>query len=90
VLERAHHLRAAWEEESRDFRRLVLEDEAVRTLHLAMLMESLPPLERPREQLQALAEAARRNETKGFSRADWIALLSDPETIAAASNPTGI
>ena len=36
------------------------------------------------------AEAARRNETKGFSRADWIALLSDPETIAAASNPTGI
>jgi membrane glycosyltransferase len=90
VLERAHRLRAAQEEEGRDFRRLVLEDETVRALHLAMLMESPPLVELPREQLQALAEAAKRNETKSFSRADWIALLSDPDAIAAASSPTGI
>jgi membrane glycosyltransferase len=87
VLERAHRLLAAHQEETRDFRRLVLEDESVRALHLAMLLESPPPLELPREKLLALAEAARRNDTKGFSRADWVALLSDPETIAAASRP---
>jgi membrane glycosyltransferase len=90
VLERAHRLRAAHQEDTRDFRRLVLEDETVRNLHLAMLMESLPPVECPREKLQALAEAARRNETKGFSRADWIALLSDPASIAAASSQPAI
>jgi membrane glycosyltransferase len=91
VLERAHRLRAAYREETRDFQRLVFKDETVRNLHLAMLMESPPPVELPREQLQALAEAAKRNETKNFSRADWIALLSDPDSIAAASavNPTG-
>ena len=85
VLERAHRLRAAGQEDSRDFRRLVLEDESVRRLHLAMLMEALPAVECSREKLMALADAARRNETKGFSRADWIALLSDPDAIAAAS-----
>jgi len=85
VLEHAHRLRAAHQEESRDFRRLVFEDETVRSLHLAMLLESLPPAELSREQLQALVEAAKRNETKAFSRADWIALLSDPDAIAAAS-----
>jgi len=90
VLERAHRLRAAHQEEARDFRRLVLDDEAVRQLHLGMLLESLPPMELPREKLLALAEAARRSETKDFSRADWIALLSDPDAIAAASSPTGI
>jgi membrane glycosyltransferase len=87
VLERAHRLRAAHGEDIRDFRRLVLEDAGVRQLHLAMLQESPPPLELPREKLQELAEAARRKDTQGFSRAEWVALLSDPETIAAASQP---
>ena len=88
VLERAHRLRAAHGEDGRDFRRLVLEDAGVRQLHLAMLQESPPPLELPREKLQELAEAARRKDTKGFSRADWVALLSDPAAIHAASTPT--
>ena len=87
VLERAHQLRAAAEEDSRDFRRLVLDDASVRQLHLAMLRESPPLVELPRERLQALADAARRKDTSGFSRADWIALLSDPAAIAAASRP---
>ena len=90
VLERAHRLRAAYQEETSDFRRLVLDDENVRRLHLGMLMQSLPPVECPREKLLALADAARRNETKGFSRADWVALLSDPDSIALASSPTEI
>ena len=90
VLERAHRLRAAHQEEIRDFRRLVLEDEGVRSLHLAMLLEAPPPLECPREKLMALADAARRNQTGDFSRADWIALLSDPDSIVAASNQPAI
>ena len=84
VLERAHRL-AAQERPMRDFRRLVLDDDDVRSLHLAMLQESLPPPDLPPEKLAALADAARRNETAGFSRADWIALLSDPASIAASS-----
>ena len=87
VLERAHRLRTAQGEDNRDFRRLVLDDENVRRLHLAMLQESLPALDMPWEKLQALAEAARRKDTGAFSRADWIALLSDPDSIAAASQP---
>ena len=87
VLERAHRLRMAQEEDGRDFRRLVLDDEAVRRLHLAMLQEALPTLDMPRKKLQALADAARRKDTGGFPRADWIALLSDPAGIESASQP---
>jgi membrane glycosyltransferase len=86
VLERAHRLLAANQEDGRDFRRLVLEDEAVRRLHLSMLREALPPPVLPPEKLAELAAAARRRDTAGFSRTDWIALLSDPDSIAAASS----
>jgi membrane glycosyltransferase len=86
VLERAHHLVAQEEKETRDYRRLVLDDAAVQGLHLAMLHEAPPVLDLPAEKLAALAAAARRRETAGFSRADWIALLSDPGSILAASS----
>ncbi len=85
VLERAHRLALAHAGDERDFRHLVLEDSGVRDLHLAMLHESLPPPSAPPEKLAALVEAARRRDTAGFSRADWIALLSDPPSIEAAS-----
>jgi membrane glycosyltransferase len=86
VVERAYRLRAAQTEDSRDFRRLVLEDPSVRSLHLAMLLEAPPVSNMPAEKLKALAEAAKRRETKGFSRAEWTALLSDPASIAEASS----
>ena len=85
VLERAHRLLAAQENDGRDYRRLVLEDASVQSLHLAMLRESQPMHDMPPEKLASLAEAARRRDTAGFTRADWIALLSDPRSIAAAS-----
>jgi membrane glycosyltransferase len=87
VLERAHRLLAAHQEDGRDFRRLVLEDAGVQSLHLAMLREALPAPAMPPEKLAALAAAAKRRDTAGFSRADWIALLSDPDSIAEASSP---
>jgi membrane glycosyltransferase len=86
VLERAHRVLAAHQEDGRDFRRLVLEDEGVRRLHLAILSEALPPPSLPPEKLAELAQAARRRDTAGFSRADWIALLSDPDSIVQASS----
>ena len=86
VLERAHRLLAAREQDARDFRRLVLEDSRVQNLHLAMLQESLPPPGLPPERLAELAAAAKRRDTAGFTRADWIALLSDPGSIALASS----
>jgi membrane glycosyltransferase len=85
VLERAHHLLAAQANEARDFRRLVLDDSQVQSLHLNLLKESLPPRDLPPEKLAELAAAAKRRETAGFSRADWVALLSDPDSIAQAS-----
>lgn len=86
VLERAHRLLAAQERETRDFRHLVLEDPQVQSLHLALLQEALPPPDMPPEKLVELAAAAKRRDTAGFSRADWIALLSDPDSIALASS----
>jgi membrane glycosyltransferase len=86
VLERAHRILAAHQEDGRDFRRLVLEDAAVRNLHLAILQEALPPPALPPEKLAALAAAAKRHDTAGFSKGDWIALLSDPASIAEASS----
>ena len=86
VLERAHRLLAAREHETRDFRHLVLEDSQVQSLHLSLLKEALPPPDMPPEKLAELAAAAKRRDTAGFSRADWIALLSDPNSIALASS----
>ncbi|HWY60475.1 MAG TPA: glucans biosynthesis glucosyltransferase MdoH [Rhizomicrobium sp.] len=86
VLERAHRILAAHQEDGRDFRRLVLEDATVQSLHLAILHEALPPPALPQEKLAALAAAAKRRDTAGFSRGDWNALLSDPASIVEASS----
>ena len=59
-------------------------DPVVMALHLRLLKEAPPLLERPRAQLDVLAEAARRRETEAFTRQDWVALLSDPESLEAA------
>ena len=61
-------------------------------LHLRLLQEGPPPLEMPREQLSALAEAARRRDTRAFTRQDWVALLSDPESLETAHGavPSGL
>src|SRR6202012_4572380 len=89
VLKRAHQLLARRETvpEDTDYRQLVLDDPAVRALHLRLLQEVPPPEETPREQLAALFDAAQRRDTKSFSRQDWIALLSDTESLEAANQP---
>jgi hypothetical protein len=51
-----------------------------------MLLETQPPPVLPPENLAALAAAAKRRDTAGFSKGDWIALLSDPQSIAEASS----
>jgi hypothetical protein len=66
-----------------DYRHLVLSDPSVMALHLQLLKEAPPMLEMPRAQLALLADAARRRETGAFTRQDWVALLSDPESLEA-------
>jgi membrane glycosyltransferase len=66
-----------------DYRHLVLEDPAVMALHLRLLREAPPDTQMPHVQLAALAEAARRRDTGAFTRHDWVALLSDPESLEA-------
>jgi membrane glycosyltransferase len=78
VLDEAHRLHAAQvTEQARDFPRLVLDDRAVRTLHLQLLREAPPSETPPSERLTALVAAARRQQTAGFTRQDWTLLLSD-------------
>ncbi|MGH6828223.1 MAG: glucans biosynthesis glucosyltransferase MdoH [Rhizomicrobium sp.] len=83
VLERARQLEGRTGKLEGDYRHLVLDDPSVMALHMRLLKESPPELEIPRSQLQALAEAARRGDTKGFTRQDWVALLSDAESLEA-------
>jgi membrane glycosyltransferase len=82
VLERAHALTEGHPPQG-DARHLVLEDGAVRGLHLALLADTPPPESASREKLAGLLEAARRRDTGGFSREDWTALLSDAESLKA-------
>lgn len=87
VLKRAHQLLAKREavKQNIDFRQLVLNDPETRALHLKLLEEVPPPDESAREKLVALTDIARRGGTKAFSRQDWVALLSDSQSIAALS-----
>jgi membrane glycosyltransferase len=87
VLKRAHQLLARYSrpQEATDYRRLVLDDPKVMALHLRLLNESPPQTHAPSPDLPALAEAARRRETASFSRQDWMALLSDPESVKTAA-----
>jgi membrane glycosyltransferase len=86
VLERAHRLSSSLIPGECDLRRMVLDDADVRSLHLALLQQSPPPPVLPPEKLAALAQAALRRETGEFSKSDWMALLSDPGSIMAASS----
>ena len=61
----------------RDARQLVLEDRAVRDLHLALLSGTPQPDQDAR--LGVLRAQAAQRETAGFSREDWTLLLSDSE-----------
>ncbi len=81
VLDRAHVLTEAHEKPLTDTRQLVLEDRAVRDLHLALPSGTPPPEDQAR--LGALREQAARRETAGFSRDDWALLLSDSEGLRA-------
>jgi membrane glycosyltransferase len=82
VLSRAHALAAGHADESHS-PRLVLDDAAVRGLHLALLSGMRPAPAQDRARLALLLESARRRDTSGFSRDDWTALLSDPESLRA-------
>ena len=81
VMDRAHALTEAHEPVLTDTRQLVLEDRAVRDLHLALLSGTPPPEDQAR--LGVLREQAARRETAGFSRDDWALLLSDSEGLRA-------
>ncbi|HEY0266154.1 MAG TPA: glucans biosynthesis glucosyltransferase MdoH [Rhizomicrobium sp.] len=80
VLNRAHALAAAREDNSRDVRQRVLDDARVRELHLALLAGVPAPAADP-VRLGTLLDQARRRETQGFSRDDWTLLLSDAESL---------
>jgi len=84
VLDRAHALAGRHDTVSGEVQQLVLEDAAVRDLHLALLAGSPAPLGDPARLAVLRAQAARR-ETAGFSRDDWTLLLSDPESLRALS-----
>jgi membrane glycosyltransferase len=89
VLKRAHQLleRKKAVAHETDYRQLVLDDPQTRALHLKLLEEVPPPSDVAPEKLMALAGAARRGDTKAFSRQDWIALLSDSQSLAENSFP---
>jgi membrane glycosyltransferase len=81
VLDRAHILTEAHQKPLTDARQLVLEDRAVRDLHLALLSGTPQPEDQGR--LGVLRAQAARRETAGFSRDDWALLLSDSEGLRA-------
>ena len=87
VLKRAHQLLERRETEARiaDYRELVLDDPVVRALHLRLLEEAPPPQSEPSPQLPLLVEAAKRGDTRAFTRQDWVTLLSNPEGVGEAA-----
>jgi membrane glycosyltransferase len=82
ILERAHALAAAHQRPHADPCTLVLEDAAVRRLHLALLADTPhPPGDAARlHSLRALASA---RQFSDFTREDWTLLLADAEGLAA-------
>lgn len=77
VLSRAHALAEAHKETSAEPQRLVLEDPAVRELHLALL-NGAPPVGDPLR-LWSARERLRRRGPSGLSKEDWSLLLSDSD-----------
>jgi hypothetical protein len=90
VLKRAHQLLERREADAKisDYRELVLDDPVVRALHLRLLEEAPPPDAEPNPQLPLLVEAARRGDTKSFTRQDWVMLLSNSQGVGEASRET--
>jgi membrane glycosyltransferase len=87
VLETAQRLTAARADEGeRNFPRLVLDDHDVRALHLQLLRNSPAANDTAPERLASLAQAAREGRTENFTRQDWMALLSDADSLTAAEN----
>jgi membrane glycosyltransferase len=81
VLRRAHSLASQREEMSAD-PRLVVEDPAVRALHLALLGPARVPAADP-ARLNRVRESAQARDVAAFSRDDWALLLSDAEALKA-------
>ena len=77
VLGRAHALAMAHAEVSADPQRLVLEDSAVRELHLALLNGAASPADPL--QVWSARERLRRRGPSGLSKEDWSLLLSDSD-----------
>jgi membrane glycosyltransferase len=84
ILGRAHALAGSHQDVPGEPQALVLEDAAVRDLHLALLAGA-PPLPADPARLGVLRAQAARHETTGFSRDDWTLLLSDAESLKALS-----
>ncbi len=82
VMDRAHALTEAHEPPLTDTRQLVLEDRAVRDLHLALLSGTPPPEDQAR--LGCCASRRRGAKPRAFSRDDWALLLSDSEGLRAS------
>jgi membrane glycosyltransferase len=77
VVARAHALAAAHKEFSAEPQRLVLEDPAVRELHLTLLNGAPPPADPL--QVWSAWERMRRRGPSALSREDWALVLSDAE-----------
>ena len=92
VLKRAHQLVQRREADIKvaDYRELVLDDPEVRALHLRLLEEVPPPPAEINPQLPFLVEAARRGDTRSFTRQDWLTLLSNPQGLGEASREAAI
>ena len=87
VLETARRLTVARAGEGeRNFPRLVLDDQDVRALHLQLLHNSPAANDTAPERLAVLAQAAREGRTENFTRQDWMALLSDADSLKAAKS----
>ena len=84
VLGRAHALADGHGEVPEASQNLVLEDAAVRDLHLALLAGT-PLANGDSARLGVLRAQAARRDTAGFSREDWTLLLSDTEGLKALS-----
>ena len=81
VVARAHALAAAHEGSLAEPQRLVLEDPAVRELHLALLHGAPAPVDPL--QVWSVWERVRRRGPAALSREDWALLLSDAEGLKA-------
>ena len=62
----------------------MLDDRDVRALHLQLLCNAPAANDTAPERLAVLAQAAREGRTENFTRQDWMALLSDADSLKAS------